>query len=175
MHILFLPWWLSKRNSLQAVSDWSVVLIRAHTLFLSQMFRLYHRNSMITHGLFPPHTHTYTHKNLFYSRLYLVQNTVLVASVHLCSSTIYHIESMRKHRYVYLEHIPFLFCVRTWQEKVDTLGVPARHLLAPQMTLTINQLFTYSKWRVEDRKLMRTEARDSINLWIDHIKMKDRE
>ena len=120
--------------------------------------------------------HMYIQENLYYSGIYLIWNTVLVASVHLCLSIIYHIESMKKHKHVYLELIPISFCVKTWQETVGTLRVPVRCLLTLQMTLVINQFFTYSKWRVENRKFTKTEVSDSICLQtfqIDSIKMKN--
>lgn len=100
---------VAKRNSLSAVSEGSVALMCAQTLFLSQMFRIFHRNDMLTGGLF----HIDTHTNLFNSEIYLLWNAVLVVSVHLCLSTIYYTESMRKHTYVYHEHIPLLFHVIT--------------------------------------------------------------
>lgn len=63
MHKLFFTMvTMSKINSLQTVSDWSVVLICAHTLFLSEMFKIRKfriRNIMTTGDVLPNPPNTY--------------------------------------------------------------------------------------------------------------------
>lgn len=122
---------------------------------------------------------TCTYKeNLYYSGIYLIWNTVLVASVHLCLSIIYHIESMKKHKHVYLELIPISFCVKTWQETVGTLRVPVRCLLALQWLChqSVLHLLKMESW--EQKVYKDRGISDSICLQtfrIDSIKMKNRE